>query len=654
MTRKTSVLFVLIFCNAYFARGDEVSKTETPEQLVAQTEFVFDMNAKKSQRVRPLREVLSAIVRDLKPPARDKKLQRTLIYGTTYAAPAAQREYSLWQQFIEATGATALVGGEIETLKPSAENGLRRGVVKVNLANALELGALLQQKNSPEIAVLDLGENSIDERRFHSPPDFQAWLQKRDLPLDFLDHTAKNWDELDASFTPETAQTKPALYYYSQLYARNVALFDPARNAADLKLVFPNAGILGRYTSTPFSGDALTIAAFQNRALTMPRVALSKADSFGDYYEFALARAGIRGRETDLDSKIYAQIPFVAGEKTVAWRKKFYGALAHGAKIFDVGDFRPANMEAPRELRRALDELSVFETIIQDGKLRAAQTALLISETGDIWNNSTSARRALFYAARASQIPLDFVTENELQKGDLKSYRVLLLADRNISRQSAKTIVTWVENGGTLLATAGAGMRDELNQNNILLFEQWGIRELEYQENGAAILAHEKAVSKGNIKWGLNTFPVFGARSHFDAGESEVLATFQDGAPAVASRRVDEGTIVYAGFWPQVESKMEGSVASKLMKFVSARVSRPVVCSVSDVESNVIESGEGIVIPLINWRNKPIRKLRVRLPFLAAFKTCHLASGGKVRTSREGFETIATFDLDAADALIFQ
>lgn len=663
MTRKISNLFLLLLLCAASARADETPK-ENPAPTAQTTEFVFDFDAKVSDRVRPLNEVLSEIIRALKIPEPSEKLQRTLIYGTTYAAAAGQPEYSaLLQQFIAATGATALAAGAIETLEPLAQNGLRRGVVKINGQNRFEIAAFIAAPKSEKIAIVDLGENPL------KPPPFTDffgdWIQQQGLPPSYVANAnGMTWNDLRFSITPETANTKPVLYYYSRLYAHEGSLHNRINNATAWQRVFPNAGITGYLGSTPFGEAISNITAFQKRVLTMPRVDLKAAYSPRDFYALALARAGVRGRETDLDSKIYCDISFPVKENPNAWRKRFYGALANGGKIFDIGDFRPTNLQAPRELRRALDELSSFENIVQDGKLRAAQTALLISETGDIWNNSTAARRALYHAARARQIPLEVVTENEAQKGDLKKYRVLLLADRNISRATARSIVNWVENGGTLIATSGAGMRDELNQKNILLFEQWGIRELEYSQSSATLVPEnaariENAVAMGRIKWEGSVFSIFDARSSFDAGASEVLATFQDGAPALVSRRAGEGMVYYAGFQPPWENEKADSAAFKLMQLVIARVSRPVVCfvaeqEVSSVESNVIQSGGGVVIPIINWRDEPIKKLRVRLPFLAAFKSCRLASGGKVSTAREGIETVVTFDLAAADALIFQ
>jgi len=604
--------------------------------------------------------------------------QRTLIYGTTFSTAdfstsGATPEYSdSVQNFIAATGATALAAGELGNLA-ATPNGLRRGVQKINGRDAAQIAVFINAPKSEKIAsekiaVVDLGEN-LNWPLTNNSIDFQNWLRALDLPLDFLDDNAKSWDEIRFSIAPEIANTKPALYYYAHLFAREFALRNWAEKTAALKLIFPNAGISGRFVprdeSTPFGEVASHIGAFQKGALTMPRVDLQRADSIADFYEIDLLRAGIRGRETNLDAKIYADISAPTREKPDAWRKRFYGAILHGAKIFDIGDFRPTEIQAPRELKRALSELSTFENIVQDGKLKSAQTALLISETGEIWNNATDARRALYEAARANQIPLDFISESEVQNGDLKNYKVLLLADRNLSRKAAKAVFDWVQSGGNLIAIAGAGMRDELDKKNILLFEQLGIRELEYSESGATLEnTSVNSIPMGSVKWDDKTFPVFDALSRFDATaidgqQSEVRATFEDGSPALIFKRAGEGSVVYTGFRPRMNGANSIWTASRLMAFALRRVYRPVVCfagpdEIPSVETSVIESAEGLVIPLVNRSGKPIKKLAVRFPFLATYRSCALASGGRVLLNRDELGLFAIFDLGAADALIFK
>lgn len=49
----------------------------------------------------------------------------------------------------------------------------------------------------------------------------------------------------------------------------------------------------------------------------------------------------------------------------------------------------------------------------------------------------------------------------------LNSYKLLVLADTHVSQTASTGLAAWVAAGGTLFATAGAGMFDELNKTNV-------------------------------------------------------------------------------------------------------------------------------------------------------------------------------------------
>ncbi|MCH8828465.1 MAG: hypothetical protein IID45_02695 [Planctomycetes bacterium] len=83
-------------------------------------------------------------------------------------------------------------------------------------------------------------------------------------------------------------------------------------------------------------------------------------------------------------------------------------------------------------------------------------------------------------------------------------------------------------------------------------------------------------------------------------------------------------------------------------------VQRPVDCSEPLVESMIVESSQGTVIPLVNWTGKPLRKLRVTVNRKVPSKSVTLSSGKPVRVKRDGGKLVLEFDLDAADALIFR
>jgi hypothetical protein len=165
-------------------------------------------------------------------------------------------------------------------------------------------------------------------------------------------------------------------------------------------------------------------------------------------------------------------------------------------------------------------------------------------------------------------------------------------------------------------------------------------------------------------EWNGAKFPVFGTLSRTDG-------------PAVVTRPVGKGETIYCTFLPSltyfrpampIRPVDRGSTDDAMSHFLptdfdptmtkligqpAAGIVRPIVASVEWVETTVIESRRGVVIPVINWSGKPISglKLTVDIPIPAK---ATLASGAKVAAKKDGKASTFTFDLDVADALILR
>src|SRR5207244_665038 len=96
--------------------------------------------------------------------------------------------------------------------------------------------------------------------------------------------------------------------------------------------------------------------------------------------------------------------------------------------------------EMYRTVRRAVYELGTFEDLVQDGVVHPGEAALWFGETADIWRDNVrsgsfaAAKRTLYVAVRHQQLGLDVVDEDDARAGVLRSYRVLYLTDRHVSR----------------------------------------------------------------------------------------------------------------------------------------------------------------------------------------------------------------------------
>jgi hypothetical protein len=288
-------------------------------------------------------------------------------------------------------------------------------------------------------------------------------------------------------------------------------------------------------------------------------------------------------------------------------------------------------------------------------------------------------------------VPLDFVVEQDALDGSLKDYKVLYLADQHVSRAASKAIAEWVKQGGRLLATASAGMLDEFNGPNTTLRELFGLEQTHLEAAEGASLMFEKqdlpfskeidTVTGSLVPQGQAvTMPVIGARSQIRLSGAESKATFADNSPALTVHRPPgaRGTAYYAAFLPglsyfkpaipmrpvdrgSTDDAMAHLIPSDFNLGAASVVALPIVesecpltCSNPLVETSIIESRHGTLVPLVNWSGAPVRRLKVTLRANVAGQECSLAGGGKVGVSSEGGNRVFTLDLAVADALILR
>jgi len=354
-------------------------------------------------------------------------------------------------------------------------------------------------------------------------------------------------------------------------------------------------------------------------------------------------------------------------------------------------------------------ELGLFEDIVQDGQVRSAEAALWFSETGDIWGDShgsfAAAKRALYTAIRHQQIPLDFVVEQDALDGTLAKYKVLYLTDAHVSAAASQKITAWVHHGGVLFATAGAGMFDELNRPNKALRKLLGVEQTSLDSpQGAQIIwikqdlpfvkpietvkvmapgreAVAEALPSDDAESAeagtrAEVLPVFCVRSRIRATGGETMGSFSDGSPAIVSRKAGKGKAIYCAFLPGLSYYKPAiplrpvdrgatddamihflptdfdPLAARLIVLPAAGLKLPVQCSGPLVETTIIQSPHGVVIPLVNWSNRAEDKLRVTVNVPLPSGRISLASGRPITAHRSGATTELIFKIDVADAII--
>lgn len=681
------------------------------DDLTGSVTLAYDADTRYTRRIRLADDVLHDLVAYLKKqPVEGIAPKRTLIYGYTFThRPGDDKYNAAVDEFIRLTGATALtIGGRGEI---PDDRGLIRGYTDLRSIPTAKLEEhckkLQAEGKADRIAVVSLGDEiGLPPPPAKDHPAFRDWLKGRGLKPAEVDPAAgDNWEKVVYSPGADTAKSKPSLFYYSKVYGYRFGIQALKQRTDILRRHLPHAGIGANFS--PHHGHAYLgatyhwISIFREDGMTMPwgedyiwqvpvgsqQVSTLMLDMF---------RAGVRHRP---EAKIHFYVmPHWPGNTPAGWRRQFYGALAHGAKVLNLFEYRPVQAaytenhvslpEMYQEVRRALHELGRFEDVVQDGRVRPARAGLWFSEAADVWDDNrdpfAAGKRSLFIALRHLQLPLDVIVEGD----DLKGCQVLYLTDRHVSRAASKAIVEWVSGGGRLVATAGAGMFDELYQPNKVLRELLGVDEKELLEAKDGLVRYEKQDlpfvkpmdQAAPVFARSAALPVIGVRTKVaTAAGVEVQAKFiSDGSPAITQRKAGKGSAAYWAFLPGLSYFKPAiplrpvdrattddamchfiptefdSLTSSLLAQSADGVERPVVCSQALVETTVIESKQGVVIPLINWSAGPIKGLTVTLAGGLPGKQASLASGKPVRVVREGGKQVLTLDLDVADALILR
>lgn len=645
-----------------------------------------------------------------KQPVTGKLPEQTLIYASTFDKRPDDPQYNAAVD--EFSKMFALVPRTVEEAaklpQPSAYIDIRTH------AGGEELYKKWQAQGiAGKIAVVSLG----DEIGLAGPPAdghaaFRTWLQSRGVkPADVDPAAGDDWNKVQYNAAPDLAKTNPRLFYFTQLYGHQFGIQKQKELTQSIQKYLPNALIGANYS--PHHGyhylghTHMWVNMFREGGMTLPwsedyiwQVPVGSQQV--NFISLDLFRAGIRGKP---QSKIQFYVMPHWGNTPASWRRQFYGDLQHGMKIVDLFEFRPVQAaytenhadqpEMYAQIRSAFHELGMMEDIVQAGQVRPGVAALWFSETSDIWDDGrapfSAGKRTLYIAVKHQQLALDFVVDQDAIDGALNQYKILYLADQHVSRAASQGIADWVKKGGLLFATAGAGMFDEFNAPNTILRDLLGVDQTSIEDADKGALVFEKqdlqflspvdAVTASLAPMRKEAqMPVISVRSRIQLKGAQVKGTFADGSPAITFYQKPgfSGAAYYTAFLPGLTyfkpaiplrpwdrgsseksmthflpTEFDGMV-SELLSLPIDEVQRPVLCSEPLVETSVIESKAGTLIPLVNWSRGPVEKLKVTLKLNVPFQKVTLASGKPVTVAKVGNQQVFTLDLDVADALILR
>jgi len=324
-----------------------------------------------------------------------------------------------------------------------------------------------------------------------------------------------------------------------------------------------------------------------------------------------------------------------------------YSALMHGAKCLNFYCYGPyyafadgrlsENVPSQKALVAVTREISKADHLLAPGAVPSAQVAVSYFKSHEIWQTDTAIqveRRNTYLALTHGNYPVDFVDEPMVEQGALGQYRVLCLVDSNVSRAAAAKIRDWVAQGGTLVACAGAGLKDEYDEELPTLREVFGVRDVSvarprmgYRERYDLPRAKpaDTASFAAAAPFAATEVPVIGYRERIAPSTATVAATFRNHEPAALVHSFGKGRCLRFGFLPAVAyakdakpstTKVTVGYADAERGVITAgarwaKVARPVVCSTARVEANLLSSSQGKVALLANWTMQPIPALTV-------------------------------------------
>ena len=422
-----------------------------------------------------------------------------------------------------------------------------------------------------------------------SEQEFAAWLRAKGV-------------KIDGPVKYTTDRNHP-LYYYSVL----CGMENGAKPFVSASAYLKGKGVLTGANYAPHANYLVTemhyVRAFKLGAMTMPwsedyvwQVPDLSVQVVG--YLTSGLRAGAKYRNMPIMMYV---MPHSPGNTPRDFRLSFYTTIAHGTKIINYFCASPLavgttenyiatdDLDMWRAVHDCTHEAGIFEDYVLDGKVRQAQVGLLLSSVDDIMtgaSNSTLAmhnneRKAIYYALRHGQVPVDFLSEDDVIAGLARDYRVIYVAQQWLHSTAVEALTKWVGDGGTLVALCGGGFFNELNKPNPKANQLYGAASQQIKTDpqlvGKYLLEPNKPfLTKqdlplyepiDSVSWSLDEatppgvmdyrgpkrigdVPVIVWKQSLQPSDAAVLGTYRDGSPAVLVKAHGKGKAYLFGFLP--------------------------------------------------------------------------------------------------------
>jgi hypothetical protein len=431
--------------------------------------------------------------------------------------------------------------------------------------------------------------------------EFAAWLKAKGVAYDGkVEYVAANPKAAPAE---REAVRKHPLYYYSQIAAKEKGGAKYAAGTAYYK----SKGVLTGANYSPHANFLVTeidyVRPFKLRAMSMPWAedyAWQIAEFSPQVVGYLLSGLRAGAKYDDLPIHMYV-MPHSPGQLPSEFRQSFYASIGHGAKILNYFCATPSavgytenyvqtdDLPMWKMIHRCTHEAGVFEDYVLDGKVRPAKVGLLLSSVDELVtgvNNFSLAlhnneRKAIYYALKHAQVPVDFLSEDDVIDGRAKDYSLIYVTQQYVNSKCVDALTKWCEAGGTVVALAGGGFRDEFQKENPAAAKLYGATGLTIQTDPNLVPRHllkenVPFLSKHDLpryepmdaaQWNLGglpkvepapnpspshvfNVPVIAWKQPLTVGDATVIGKFKDGSPAVVRKAHGKGRAVLFGFLP--------------------------------------------------------------------------------------------------------
>ncbi|HOF40329.1 MAG TPA: beta-galactosidase trimerization domain-containing protein [Candidatus Hydrogenedentes bacterium] len=556
--------------------------------------------------------------------------------------------------------------GQKAILDALSYNGYPEDTVEANLGDEISLELELSEDEQNQRF-----QKAMQERGF-DPLDL---LSTDDIPLVLNQPESVQWDLVAAL---PALDDNPVQFYEAAIFRYQLwyeALAKRTRAAVEAnpgKRVLAGANFsphMNVWPDTrqwigPFEAEAMTMTWTEDWWWQVPEIS-------PQVYGFLLDGLRLAGSYHGAPMQFYI-MPF-KGSSPENFTRMHGLALSHGAKIINhfhtedqvltTWDYIDA-AESPPTLRAIHDvirDTGAVEDRVYSAMPRKAGIAILLSWAADTWdtqdlggagnlysaeyNVNNDERKALWLALRHAQYPVDLITDKDVAAGKLQDYRVLYVVGAEMLSQAVEPLRQWVEDGGTLYATAGGGLLDQYHRTNDALHEVYGILSNTLERPVRHIRPRNtlpKATPLDTVRikdakgFPDAELPALLYRETVEPGTAAVIGRYDaDNAPAIVHNRFGKGQAIYSGALAGIayitpaftkdSDTLPTDFPADRRSFVAAvpqlaGLTPPVVTSHPLVEAQYMHGDNGAVLILTNWSPEPIEKLQVSFPGLRDVK----------------------------------